>query len=137
MESIESSLLLRDSTYDAQLAELLSKHGGESNKVCFSKELSIYYQSEKMPKETMAQFQHCFLIRSPAKVMHSFWKVSEKSLDGISSTYFDSDEAGFREIAEIYKVSGCVYRVIVHLSKFHFGLARAGQVRRAKAELLV
>ena len=48
MESIESSLLLRDSTYEAQLGEMLSKHGGERNKVCFSKELSIYYQSEKV-----------------------------------------------------------------------------------------
>ena len=36
--------------------------------------------------------------------MRSFWKVSEKSRDGDSSTYFDSDEAGFREVAEIYKL---------------------------------
>ena len=108
--AIERSFLLRNTTYAKQLASMLAE--GDSNgervagdRVTFSKELSIYYQRERLPAATLAQYTHCFLIRRPDKVARSFLRFAEKTgaTDG-GSTYFDADELGFVELEQVYRV---------------------------------
>lgn len=103
-DALEASLLLRDSTYESQVAEITT---ASKRPFAFSKELTIYYQATKMPEATMAKFTHCFLMRRPDKVMRSFWRVAQEGAEegGSSSTYFNPDEAGFKELEALVHVA--------------------------------
>lgn len=109
-EALEASLLVRDATYASQVAELITAH---QRPVTFSKELTIYYQADKLPATIMAQFTHCFLMRRPEKVLRSFWRVAQegaadakegRSSSSSSSTYFNPDEVGFQELNALVDV---------------------------------
>ena len=106
-EALAASLLVRDSTYASQVAGLTSAH---QRPVTFSKELTIYYQADKLPETTMAQFTHCFLMRRPEKVLRSFWRVAQEGAadkegrSSSSSTYFNPDEVGFQELDALVDV---------------------------------
>ena len=104
--AIESSKLRRDTTYASQLAALWSVEANGGKAVAFSKELSIYYQRERLPPSVLAQYTHCFLLRKPEKVVRSFLRCAAKSAapGEESSTYFDADEAGFVELDRLYQV---------------------------------
>ncbi|GMH66117.1 hypothetical protein TrST_g10207 [Triparma strigata] len=101
MDQVDKSLLVRDSTYERQANEMLAANGDGRERVAFTKELSIYYQESKMSPEMLRQFRHTFLIRSPTKVMKSFWRAAMENVSDGSSTYFDASEAGFMEIEAI------------------------------------
>ncbi|GMI02283.1 hypothetical protein TrLO_g7395 [Triparma laevis f. longispina] len=101
MDAVEKSLLVRDSTYDQQANQMLDANA--NGNVSFTKELSIYYQQSKLTPEILSKFRHTFLIRSPTKVMKSFWRAAQENADDGSSTYFDANEAGFKEIEMIMK----------------------------------
>lgn len=103
--AIESSKLQRDTTYSRQVTEVLEGDEAGVKSFAFSKELSIYYQAERLPLDVMRSFTHCFLIRQPEKVLRSFLRMgsSERGSTG-SSTYFDPDEMGFVELEQIYNI---------------------------------
>ena len=106
-EALAASLLLRDATYASQVTALTT---ARQRPVTFSKELTIYYQADKLPATTMAQFTHCFLMRRPEKVLRSFWRVAQEGAadkegrSSSSSTYFNPDEAGFHELDALVDV---------------------------------
>jgi len=106
--AIEASLLKRDTTYLEQLQEVLDSSSADGRRFSFSKELSIYYQVRKLPTALMARFRHSFLIRSPEKVARSFLRFAAKegaaNGEACDSTYFDPDELGFVELAELDRV---------------------------------
>lgn len=105
--ALEASKLRRDATYASQLAALSSPAGNAGKVVAFSKELSIYYQRDRLPPSVLAQYTHCFLIRKPEKVVRSFLRSAAKSAapgEAASSTYFDADETGFVELDRLYQV---------------------------------
>ncbi len=72
---VEATTLKRDATYASQLQpvrEAAASEGGFS----FSKELSIYFQADKLPLAELEAFTHCFLIRSPEAVVRSFLRAA-------------------------------------------------------------
>lgn len=96
---VEATTLKRDATYASQLQpvrEAAASEGGFS----FSKELSIYFQADKLPLAELEAFTHCFLIRSPEAVVRSFLRAAA---NGGETTYFDADEVGFAELEQIFE----------------------------------
>ena len=100
---VESSKLQRDTSYAAQLRTVTDGASGPAGKrFAFSKELSIYFQAERLPSSMMAGFTHCFLIRKPENVVRSFLRVADKEKN--SSTYFDKEEVGFAKLEQLYEM---------------------------------
>ena len=86
-----------DDTYDSVFDKLLAPC---EFPFLLTKELSLYFQPEEMTVDRMNQFQHLFLLRSPKACMESWWRASQSKENG---GYFEANEAGFRELAVVYK----------------------------------
>eukprot|EP00927_Polykrikos_kofoidii_P058072 TRINITY_DN52389_c0_g1_i1.p1 TRINITY_DN52389_c0_g1~~TRINITY_DN52389_c0_g1_i1.p1 ORF type:complete len:307 (+),score=55.53 TRINITY_DN52389_c0_g1_i1:61-921(+) len=98
MQALETSGLVRGKTYGAAIEEIVSA-GTEDRPHVFTKELSLYWDAERIGKEHLANFTNSFLIREPEKVLRSFWRLSKRD----PRMYFDAAEAGFRELQEIFE----------------------------------
>ena len=74
-----------------------------------TKEISYYMtpsRNKEMTVERMKHFQHVFILRHPKVTLESFFRTTQsKSSGGVSAKggYFNADEAGFKELVEIYK----------------------------------
>ena len=75
----------------------------EVGQVVFIKEMGFYFKGRLgMLEEFFHDAKHSFLIRDPKKSIPSLYRVSENpEIHGWD--YFDPDEAGFRELHEMYE----------------------------------
>jgi len=89
-------------TYDA-IGEMLEKEY-DGIELVFSKDMAYYMCNhfQELIHGRLRQFQHTFLIRSPAKSIRSFYLGSINKVQP-GWDYFDPDEGGFKELLELYR----------------------------------
>lgn len=87
-------------SYEQVMETLLADFSSDGKILLFTKELSCYYDSERITPKWLSQFKHLFLVRQPLATLKSFYRVSH--VDG--TTYFDPKEAGFEELYRIYQL---------------------------------
>jgi hypothetical protein len=68
--------------------------------VVVSKEITTYYNAEKMTDAYLLQFKHILLIRHPQKTISSFYRASMKPN---STTFFDERDLGFSKLQPLYE----------------------------------
>lgn len=92
-----------DGTLDAIGKSLSAKHEGK--KFVFSKDMAYYLKDnfEILRQKGLRNFKHSFLIRNPKKAVPSLYHASINSKK-TSWDYFDPQEAGFRELLDLYEL---------------------------------
>ena len=86
----------------SEIESMLSKEY-DGVEVLFSKDMAYAVENnfEKLSCKNLKEFQHTFLIRNPRKSIPSLYKgTTNKELTGWD--YFDPEEAGFRQMCELY-----------------------------------
>ena len=86
----------------SEMERMLSKEY-DGVEILFSKDMAYAVENnfEKLSCKSLREFQHTFLIRNPRKAIPSLYKSStNKQLTGWD--YFDPEEAGFRQLYELY-----------------------------------
>jgi len=82
-------------SYKTALEVLATDFSAQSKPFLVAKELSCYFDQEKITDEWLLRFRHVVLVRDPLKTLKSFYRVSVEGDE--PSSYFDVSEAGFRE----------------------------------------
>ena len=81
--------------YATALEVLTTDFSRQGKPFTVSKELSCYFDFEKITDEWLLGFSHVVLTRNPLDALKSFYRVSVEGQD--ESSYFDASEAGFKE----------------------------------------
>ena len=97
--------------YAAALEVLTTDFSSKGKPFTVSKELSCYFDFEKITDEWLLGFNHVVLTRNPLDALKSFYRVSVEGQD--ESSYFDANEAGFIESCTIlHRLNGIGARCI-------------------------
>ncbi|CEF99817.1 P-loop containing nucleoside triphosphate hydrolase [Ostreococcus tauri] len=94
-QEIESSVC----GYSTALEVLTADFSGQGKPFLISKELSCYFDDEKITDEWLLAFNHVVLTRNPLDALKSFYRVAAEG--DAESSYFDVHEAGFVECLDI------------------------------------
>lgn len=93
-------------SYEAVTKWILDQPLNDRENVVFVKEMARYLKGRlSILEESFADAKHSFLIRNPQKVLKSQYKASTNPeiQSGSNWTYFDPDDAGFKELYELYR----------------------------------
>lgn len=96
----QAGLPVVEDSYEQAMATLLADFSPDDKNLLFTKEMSCYYDFERIDPNWISRFKHLFLVRQPLATLKSFYRVSHT--DG--TTYFDPKESGFEELYKIYRL---------------------------------
>ena len=98
-----SQHIKQHNTYEIIARSIIDQETDNGIKVVFIKDFSFHVTGRfRMVEELFHDAKHSFLIRNPKKTIPSLYRVSENpEIHGWD--YFDPDEAGFKELHEMYE----------------------------------
>ena len=92
-------------SYEAVAKVILQQSTSDNVDLVFIKDLAYFMRGRlKMLQDFFPSAKHSFLIRDPTKAIPSMYRVSENpEIRSSGWDYFDPNEAGFKELHEMYE----------------------------------